>query len=239
MKNKAAKSRAIQSKIAAKSEVFQVWVKDKLILELTSQYRAALIAQRLNNLLLRPDFDLSTLRPANVNGIPVGKVKDEILFVVDEKLAAALNRSSDLLAAEWINNLRVALNGEPLTLAEAQTNLYGLSETGARLVGTASWYGPRFHGRPTATGEVYNQNELTAAHPSLPFNTYLKVTNLKSKDSIIVRVNDRGPYVGKRSLDLSRAAAQCLNSEQAGVVPYEAVIMVKHPLKSAKSPEPL
>jgi rare lipoprotein A len=82
--------------------------------------------------------------------------------------------------------------------------MYNLVETPRTFKGRASWYGPTFHGRLTATGETYNQHELTAAHPSLPFDTYLKVRNLKNGNSVIVRINDRGPYVPDRALDLSR-----------------------------------
>lgn len=74
--------------------------------------------------------------------------------------------------------------------------------------GIASWYGPNFHGKQTANGEVYNQNELTAAHKTLPFNTVVKVTNLANGKSVTVRINDRGPYVGRRVIDLSRTAAE-------------------------------
>ena len=74
--------------------------------------------------------------------------------------------------------------------------------------GTASWYGPNFHGKQTANGETYNQNELTAAHKTLPFNTVVKVTNLDNGKSVTVRINDRGPYVGRRVIDISRAAAE-------------------------------
>nr|WP_322743576.1 septal ring lytic transglycosylase RlpA family protein [Romeria gracilis] len=94
-----------------------------------------------------------------------------------------------------------------------------------RLEGTASWYGPYFHGRLTATGEIFDQNELTVAHKTLPFGTLLKVRNLLNDRMVIVRVNDRGPYVGDRSLDLSRAAAECLDSTQVGLIPYEAVLL--------------
>lgn len=75
-------------------------------------------------------------------------------------------------------------------------------------VGVASWYGNRFHGRRTANGERYNMHAYTAAHKSLPFGTILRVTNLDNDKSILVRVNDRGPYVRGRVIDLSRAAAE-------------------------------
>lgn len=74
--------------------------------------------------------------------------------------------------------------------------------------GTASWYGNRFHGRRTASGERYDMRGYTAAHKSLPFGTILRVTNLDNDRSVLVRINDRGPYVRGRIIDLSRAAAE-------------------------------
>jgi rare lipoprotein A len=78
-------------------------------------------------------------------------------------------------------------------------------------IGYASWYGKQFHGRVTASGEDFDMFELTAAHRKLPLGTYLKVTNLRNGKWIIVRVNDRGPYVAGRILDLSYSAARMLN----------------------------
>jgi rare lipoprotein A len=74
--------------------------------------------------------------------------------------------------------------------------------------GVASWYGPGFHGRRTASGERYNMNDLTAAHPTLPFGTRLEVRNVRTGQSVVVRVNDRGPFAKSRILDLSYAAAR-------------------------------
>ena len=82
--------------------------------------------------------------------------------------------------------------------------------------GTASWYGPGFHGRKSASGETYNQNAMTAAHKTLPFGTKLKVTNQKTGKSVTVKINDRGPYVGSRVIDLSKAAASQLGIVKAG-----------------------
>lgn len=81
----------------------------------------------------------------------------------------------------------------------------------------ASWYGPGFHGRKTANGEVYNQNSFTAAHKSLKFGTLLKITNLKNNKSVVIRINDRGPYIHGRDLDLSKAAASELGMVRKGV----------------------
>lgn len=87
----------------------------------------------------------------------------------------------------------------------------------------ASWYGPGFHGRKTANGERFNMNSLTAAHKSLPFGTKLKVTCTTTGKSVIVRVNDRGPFKPGRSLDLSKGAAEQLGMIGRGItkVKYE------------------
>ncbi|HLK54824.1 MAG TPA: septal ring lytic transglycosylase RlpA family protein [Candidatus Angelobacter sp.] len=78
-------------------------------------------------------------------------------------------------------------------------------------VGSASWYGKQFHGKTTASGEDFDMFEFTAAHRTLPLGTFVKVTNLKNGKWIVVRVNDRGPYVGNRIMDLSYSAARMLN----------------------------
>ena len=82
----------------------------------------------------------------------------------------------------------------------------------------ASWYGPRFHGRLTANGEIYDQMGYTAAHKSLPFGTLLKLTNLKTNTSVVVRINDRGPYIPGRKIDLSKKIAMELGAFKKGIV---------------------
>ena len=84
-------------------------------------------------------------------------------------------------------------------------------------VGTASWYGPRFHGKKTANGEVFNQNKLTAAHRTLPLGTTVEVTNVTNGKSVAVKITDRGPYANGRVIDLSRAAAIRLGMKEAGL----------------------
>ena len=83
--------------------------------------------------------------------------------------------------------------------------------------GKASWYGDAFHGRLTANGEIYDMNNLTAAHPTLPLPSYARVTNLANGTSVIVRINDRGPYAEGRVIDLSKRVAQVLDTQHAGV----------------------
>ncbi len=84
--------------------------------------------------------------------------------------------------------------------------------------GYASWYGEKFHGRSTASGEIFDMNAYTAAHRSLPFGTRVRVTNEDNGRSVLVRINDRGPWVEGRIIDLSYAAAKQLGMLEAGVV---------------------
>ena len=83
-------------------------------------------------------------------------------------------------------------------------------------VGLASWYGPQFHRRHTSNGEWFDMNYLTAAHATLPLPSYAKVTNLQNGREVIVRINDRGPFVGDRIIDLSRQAADRARLQGAG-----------------------
>jgi rare lipoprotein A len=84
-------------------------------------------------------------------------------------------------------------------------------------IGAASWYGSKYHGRKTSSGERYNKNDMTAAHKTLPFGTMVKVTNPTNNQSVVLRINDRGPFVGKRIIDVSEAAARKLDIHAAGV----------------------
>lgn len=91
--------------------------------------------------------------------------------------------------------------------------------------GWASWYGPGFEGNLTANGEIFNSQLVSAAHPSLPFGTQVRVTNLDNGRTLTVRINDRGPYVGGRIIDLSAEAAAQLGMLQSGVAPVSVEIM--------------
>jgi rare lipoprotein A len=84
-------------------------------------------------------------------------------------------------------------------------------------VGEASYYGPKFHGRPTTSGEIFNMHAMTAAHKILPLGSVVQVTHLENNRSVIVRINDRGPFVGDRIIDLSFGAAQELLMVEEGV----------------------
>lgn len=114
----------------------------------------------------------------------------------------------------------------------AKTN----KEPAFQQTGKASWYGPGFHGKKTANGEVYNQNELTAAHRTLPLGTDVEVTNVKNGRSVAVEINDRGPYVGGRVIDLSRAAAIQLGIKEKGLATIK--IEAESLLKEKAAPVP-
>ncbi len=104
--------------------------------------------------------------------------------------------------------------------------------------GIASWYGPGFHGRKTANGEIFDMYELTAAHKTLPIPSYAQVTNLKNNKSVVVRINDRGPYIGNRVLDLSYAAAKKIGIQGVGKVEIQAITPLQalpHIQKTAES----
>jgi rare lipoprotein A len=102
-------------------------------------------------------------------------------------------------------------------------------------VGTASWYGEQFHGRYTADGEIFNLNELTAAHRTLPMPVVVRVTNLENGRSIKLRVNDRGPYARGRIIDVSRRAAQMLGFEGQGTTRVRVQIVVPDSMEVASA----
>ncbi len=93
------------------------------------------------------------------------------------------------------------------------------------LAGVASWYGPGFHGRLTANGERYDMNGMTAAHKTLKFGTKVRVTNKNNGKSVVVRINDRGPYAGKRIIDLSKGAANAIGMIASGTASVSVEVL--------------
>jgi rare lipoprotein A len=115
---------------------------------------------------------------------------------------------------------------EPHPVAEPQgggRTAFHQVETGAPLRGVASWYGAELHGRPTASGEPFDMDGLTAAHRTLPLGTRAQVRNLDNGRTVVVRINDRGPFSGHRMIDLSRAAAQEIGMLAAGSAEVEVL----------------
>ena len=106
-----------------------------------------------------------------------------------------------------------------------QTTDRGRYNEGMTLRGKASYYGENFHGQKTASGEIFNMYALTAAHKSLPFGTQIQVTNIENNKSVIVRINDRGPFIGGRILDLSYRAGREIQMIARGTVEVKIKII--------------
>ncbi|MGE3143773.1 MAG: septal ring lytic transglycosylase RlpA family protein [Hyphomonadaceae bacterium] len=129
----------------------------------------------------------------------------------DEAAAPARAAAAPAQRPAWLEQERV---GPPY---EANGRLYAPTpEPGYEQSGTASWYGPDFHGQAGANGERFDQDALSAAHPTLPLNSLVQVTNLQNGRELILRVTDRGPFVGERLIDVSRRAADVLGFQQNG-----------------------
>jgi rare lipoprotein A len=158
--------------------------------------------------------------------------KDLILVLGDQAISpiSTGNRTQDAL--KITNLLRRQMGNAP-----ALTNIIGkpLPQPGSvrvatgpvrfQISGEASWYGPGFHGARTANGESFNQYGLTAAHRNLPFGTQVRVTNLNNGRSVLVRINDRGPFVGGRVIDLSQGAASVIGVTNTGVAPVRIDVL--------------
>jgi rare lipoprotein A len=122
---------------------------------------------------------------------------------------------------------RIALKDSNLSKIEKKLMNMGLKRTNRIIDSKASWYGEYFHGRTTANMEIYNKDLITAAHKTLPLNSYVLITNKLNNRKLIVRINDRGPYVDGRDIDLSEAASKILGSHSKGVVPITYEILAK------------
>lgn len=149
--------------------------------------------------------------------VPVKLKRSSLL---DFRLSSAQRYFNRGIAAEFTDRNQLSLSeNEPIIPVRNQPQI-------ARIFsGKASWYGGKFHGRKTASGEIYNQNALTAAHRHLPFGTKVKVTNLNNGRSIVVRINDRGPFIKGRIIDLSAAAARSIGLMKVGVASVQVTVL--------------
>ncbi|MGG6239060.1 septal ring lytic transglycosylase RlpA family protein [Nodosilinea sp. AN01ver1] len=219
---------AMTASVDSSAEGFTIRVKDVPIGRVLSRQVADRIANQIRQAVPVLETKPDQLTPSLSQHQAAAQVDGKTVFVLPEpaqNVVAPKDAQPALQATQWVNNLRLAFGAAPLDPSQVQMVAKGLGETHQTFGGIASWYGPYFHGRQTATGETFNQHELTAAHKTLPFGTYLKVRNQLNGKTVVVRINDRGPYIGDRSLDLSYAAAQCLGSEAVGVIPYQATIL--------------
>lgn len=124
------------------------------------------------------------------------------------------------------------LTGRPYVIG-GHTYVPRENAAGYVAVGTASWYGDAFHGRRTANGEVFDKRSISAAHPTLPLPSYVRVTNMGNSRSMIVRVNDRGPYHGGRVMDVSQRVAEALNFRGAGTARIKVEYVGRAPLSGS------
>ncbi len=203
---------------------YQVWLQDQHIADFESLDQAEAVAQQIRQ-WHQVGLNGEEILPVLEGRRPLVRINDDTVLPITQSMAESLGHSPEWVAVAIANNLRQALNIARLDAGAVQMAFDQLAPSPQKLGGTASWYGPYFHGRITATGETFNQYDLTAAHKTLPFGTRLKVRNVNNGRTVVVRINDRGPYIGDRSLDLSKAAAQCLGGEQVGLVNYEALIL--------------
>lgn len=220
--------RLASANAVAPAQGFTIRVKNVAIGQVPSRPAADQVARQIRQAVPELEANPDGLTPKLGGSLAAAQVDGKTVFVLPEAVPAQPSSPPSQTAFEaiaWVNNLRLAFGGSPLEPSQVQMVAHGLGETHQTFNGTASWYGPYFHGRQTATGETFDQYDLTAAHKTLPFGTYLKVRNQLNGKSVVVRINDRGPYIGDRSLDLSYAAAQCLGGDRVGIIPYQATIL--------------
>lgn len=218
---------------------------------LTARARADIVACRLENFI--EAGDPASVRVEMYGDIPVVRTNLGILVTADN-ISAGLEgaASAQVLARQWSERLvtlletRAGIRPEYERVVDSQRPAPGRALAqedspepappkvaqkvpGAQIIeGVASWYGPGFHGRRTASGEIFDQNAMTAAHKTLPFGTKLLVEDSVSGKSVVVVINDRGPYVGNRVLDLSARAAEQLGMAARGISRVIAQVLPTH-----------
>lgn len=178
------------------------------------------MSRTLNQLLEHTPVQKLDIRPV-IDGQEYSiQVQRKELFQIDASLASGHRKSQLDFLLDTTNQLRRSFGNKPLRTFD-RLQAHHLKGT----IGYASWYGGQFHGRRTANGERYDINKLTAAHPRLPFGTKVLVTSLHTKQSVIVKINDRGPFVGHRLIDLSPAAFDAIGALGQGVMKVHLKIL--------------
>ncbi len=190
----------------------------------TSVQRAQVVASRLQGLFqsgLTPD----SIAPGFLNGEVVVEAKEGLLVTVDQATAQGNGSSRLELAVAWANNLRQSLDVPLLPWHETLLAAIRSYKNATVVKGLASWYGKELSGAKTSSDEVFNPNDFTAAHRTLPFGTRLLVLNPANGHTVVVRINDRGPHIRGRVLDISLAAARVLGIVGQGVAYVEAYVL--------------
>lgn len=199
----------------------------------TAEQRASNLSEKLLCILDKSRGRVDQLLPTkDGTGLSAIKVGTEIVkFDPPSEVGKMVTEEQALaVSLKVVNALRASAGTEELPdvyskYADAIADGQPLPAGKPTFTGSASWYGGKFHGRKTSNGERYNQDGMTAAHRTLAFGTKLLVTNRKTGKSCVVKVNDRGPYVGNRVIDLSRGAARQLNMLSAGVGVVDVLVL--------------
>ncbi|MEM8778269.1 MAG: septal ring lytic transglycosylase RlpA family protein [Cyanobacteria bacterium P01_G01_bin.49] len=199
--------------------------------------RAQTLAERLKQLSQDKSFkaeDITVSANQSDNSYTIKLKSEELVKVNQQVILPDTTNSLAVDALQATNRLRRLMGNAPALTAITNPNptpsankagVASVQSVKSRRKGIASWYGPGFHGRLTANGERYNQYGLTAAHKSLPFGTQVRVTNLHNGRSVTVRINDRGPYIHGRVIDLSQGAADLIGLMSSGVAPVQLEIL--------------
>lgn len=197
--------------------------------------KAEEIAEQIEEIFENEKLDPEKILPAKEGDFACVKVDGQVAirFEIPESVDGQKAPSGNPLEAslKLVNALREALGATQLPsatpkVASEQPDFAQLKAAGKAIFsGAASWYGGRFHGRRAADGSRFDQMGLTAAHRSLPFGTKLLVTNRRTGSSCVVSVNDRGPFVADRVIDLSRGAAEQLKMISSGVAMVDCVVL--------------
>lgn len=195
----------------------------------SAEQRAENFASRLKQALDDEKFDANKLIPARDGEVASARV-DGVTIMKFEGIETESGKSVLEQSCKTVNAIRTALGAQLLPptfakIAELANKDVNPSNTKGCFSGHASWYGGKFHGRKTSDGSRFNQDGLTAAHRSLPFGTKLLVMNRKTGQSCVVQVNDRGPFVGDRIIDLSRGAARQLDMLGSGVATVDCLVL--------------
>ncbi len=213
--------------------------KEKFLLASNSPiWRATRVAAKLNQVNLETFLDANAIAVSwkssdryaiKINGEELVEINTETVLPDTTKDPAkdalqVTNRLRRLLGnAPPLNAIAGLPQIQPQIVKQAKQIVAQAVKVGSH--GMASWYGPGFNGRRSANGERYNQSNLTAAHRSLPFGTKVRVTNVRTGRSVIVRITDRGPHVRGRIIDLSAAAARVVGVMQSGVAPVRLEVL--------------
>ncbi len=220
-------------------EFSSILVNDKVVYTVKTnsnpeaQDKVEAMATRLANVIHELKGNAESLLPGKDTSAASIRIGNQTIFKFDACALAETDKNQSINQSfQIVNALRLALGANQLpqallnfmTTASKDASLT-LGKISNCFAGAASWYGGKFEGRKTSNGEIFSGKKLTAAHPSLPFGTKLLVVNRKTGDSCVVEVNDRGPFVGGRVIDLSKAAAKQLNMLSNGVAMVDCMVI--------------